>query len=133
MSVRLLKLIVGIFFVLLGISGVFPNIGESIFSLNNKNLTIEIAFGIVEIICGVVILYGIFVTIQRKAVYHASMIVFLFWIARIVLSKFIWGKPAVFGASGFITWLLIISAELVIATSVLVLARTYNKRGVIND
>ena len=133
MSVRLLKLIVGIFFVLLGISGVFANIGESIFSLNNKNLTIEIVFGIVEIICGVVILYGIFVTIQRKAVYHASMIVFLFWIARIVLSKFIWSKPPAVGSTVFVTWLLILSAELVIACSVLVLANSYKKKVIVSD
>ncbi len=127
MSVKVLKLVVGIFFLVLGIAGVFPNIGESIFSLNNKNITLEIVFGIVEIICGLIILAGIFITMQRKTIYNASMIVFIFWIARIVLSKFIWGKPVAWGTPGFFSWLLVISAEAVIASSVLVLAKTYYK------
>ncbi len=127
MSVKVLKLVVGLFFLLLGIAGVFPNISESIFSLNNKNLTIEIVFGIVEIICGLIILYGIFATMQRKTIYNASMVVFIFWVARIVLSKFIWGQPVAWGTPGFFSWLLVLSAEAVIASSVLVLAKTYYK------
>lgn len=129
MSVKTLKLFVGLFFLLLGISGVFPSIGESIFSLNNRNMTVEIAFGIVEIICGLVILYSIFVSVQRRTIYHAVMVVFFFWVARIVLTKFIWGKPAVPGTTAFVTWLLIICAEAVIASAVLALAGTYNKGG----
>jgi hypothetical protein len=125
MSINTFRFFTGLFLLLLGIAGVSPNIGESIFSLNNNNLAMEIIFGIVEIICGLVIFLGLFVKAQNKTVYNASMVVFLFWIARIVLTKFFWGNPPAISSASFFTWSLILCTELIIASALWLLTRTY--------
>lgn len=127
MSVTSLRIIVGIFLLLLGIAGVSPRIEESIFTLNNKNLALEAVFGVVEIICGLVILAGIFIKTRKKTVYNAGIIVFCFYIARIVLSKFIWSTPHISSVSSFISWALLLSAEIIIAASLWILASAYKK------
>jgi len=127
MSVKTLRSIVGIFLILLGIAGISPNIDESIFSLNNKNLTLEIIFGIVEIICGLIIFMGLFVNTKNKTVHRASLVVFCFWIARIILTKFIWSTPPLSNMSYFFTWALILSTEAIIAASIWLLIKTHKE------
>ncbi len=125
MSVTSLRIIVGIFLLLLGIAGISSRIEESIFSLNNKNLVLEAVFGVVEIICALVILLGLFIKAKRKTVYNASMVVFCFYVVRIVLSEFIWSTPRISSFSAFISWALLFSAEIIIASSLWILANTY--------
>jgi uncharacterized membrane protein HdeD (DUF308 family) len=60
MSIKILRIFVAIFFLVLGITGILTSVDESIFSLNNGNLTLEIVFGVVEILCGLVILLNLF-------------------------------------------------------------------------
>ncbi|HQO39319.1 MAG TPA: hypothetical protein PK986_02515 [Spirochaetota bacterium] len=125
MSVNSLRIIVGVFLLLLGIAGISPKIEESIFSLNNKNLVLESVFGIVEIICSLVILMGLFIKTRKKTVYTAGIVVFWFYVARIVLSEFIWSTPAHSSVSAFISWALLFSAEIIIASTLWILAKAY--------
>ncbi|MBN2039748.1 MAG: hypothetical protein JW864_06885 [Spirochaetes bacterium] len=125
MSVVTLRIVIGLFLILLGIAGISPNIGESIFSLSNKNFTLEVIFGIVEIICGLIIFLGLFVKTRTKTVYNASLIIFYFWLARIILTKFFWYKIPLSHLPSFMTWALILCTEVVIASSIWLLAKTY--------
>ena len=125
MSVVTLRIIIGIFLLLLGIAGISPKIGESVFSLSNNNLTLEVIFGVVEIICGLIIFLGLFIKTKTKTVYNASLVIFYFWIARIILTKFVWNSIPLSYLPSFITWALILCTEAIIASSIWLLAKTY--------
>jgi hypothetical protein len=127
-SVKLLRLSLGLFFIVLGIIGVIPRVQESVFSLND-NFGLEIIFGVVELVCGLILIAGLMTFLRKKAVSIASAVVFCFWILRVVLSKFIWGISA--GNHGIIfrplfsVWILVLSVELVIAAGLFLVYRAY--------
>jgi hypothetical protein len=127
MSVKTLQTIIGAFFILLGLMGILPNVNEGIFSINNNRLGLEVVFGIVELFCGVIMIYGLFSNVRRSTVYKASMVVLIFWIARFIFSVIIWRMPSVFTLDTGLNWLLLISVELIIAAGVWMLALTYKK------
>ena len=127
MSVKTLQAIIGAFFILLGVMGILPSVNEGIFSINNHRLHIEILFGIIELICGLIMIYGLFSSVRRNTLYKASMIVLIFWIARFILSIFIWGFPSYITLASGLNLLLLISVELIIASSVWLLMQTYKR------
>jgi uncharacterized membrane protein YwaF len=127
MSIKILRIFVAIFFLVLGITGILTSVDESVFSLNNENLTLEIVFGVVEILCGLVILLNLFSEKNYKSVANASLIVLGFWLARIVLSKFVWGTIPDADSARIYSWALDILTELVIAASIFVLARSHKR------
>ncbi|OHD69178.1 MAG: hypothetical protein A2W19_06215 [Spirochaetes bacterium RBG_16_49_21] len=126
MSVRTLQAIVGIFFLLLGFMGVLPDVDEGIFAISNRHLAVEVVFGLVELVCGIIMVFGLFTVMRRKMMYRASMVVLIFWILRMIFSRLIWGPPQAALAS-VLNWLLIISVESIVAASVWLLASTYNR------
>lgn len=128
-SVRILRLSLGLFFIVLGIIGVIPQLQESVFTLND-NYNLEIIFGVVELICGIIMIVGLITFARKKAISTASIVVFFFWILRIILSKFVWGLS--FGNHGilfkpvFSVWILVLSVELVIAAALYVVYQAYD-------
>ena len=128
-SFKVLRVSLGAFFIILGIIGVIPQIQESVFSLNDIH-GLEIMFGIVEIICGLFLIAGLFTFMRKKAVSLASLVTLGVWLLRVILTKFVWGLKL--GNSGIIfipqfsTWILILSCQLVIAASLYVLYRVYD-------
>ncbi|MFH0975300.1 MAG: hypothetical protein V1874_05895 [Spirochaetota bacterium] len=127
MSVKTLQGITGAFFIILGLMGILPGVDEGIFSLNNRRLFIEVIFGIVELFCGFIMIYGLFSHIQKHTLHKASMVVLIFWLVRIILSVFIWGMPSVITADSGLNWLLLISVELIVASAIWLLAVTYKR------
>jgi hypothetical protein len=127
MSVKTLQAIVGIFFLLLGIMGILTDVDEGVFGISNRHLTLEIIFGVVELVCGIIMLLGLFTRINRLSLYRASMAVFVLWIVRIIFSRIIWGPPHGY-LSSVLNWFLILSVEAIIAASVWLLASTYKRQ-----
>lgn len=129
-SVGLLRLFIGAFLIVLGIGGIFPEIGESIFSLKFQYYWLEVVFGIVEIICGLLILLGFILFSDSKGVQWGSLIAFIFWVARIIFSRFIWGMNFVYNSQivfpKFFEWLLVLLCDLIIANAILILIRRYD-------
>jgi len=127
-SVKLLRVTLGLFFLILGIIGVIPRLQESVFTLNDR-YGLEIIFGIVELICGIVLLSGLFPFIRKKMVSAASLVVLGFWLLRIILSKFVWGLSIDNGGiifhPVFSSWILVLSTELVIAAALYIVYRAY--------
>ncbi len=117
--VTLLMLSLGVFFILLGLMGVLPTVQESVFSLTDTYLYIEVLFGIVEIAFGVFLISSLFTFFTKKIKYTMSFLIFVFWAARIIFSKVIWGfaitSSGIRFTPDFGTWLLILSCELIIA------------------
>jgi hypothetical protein len=127
-SVKLLRVSLGIFFLVLGIIGVIPRLQESVFTLNDT-YGLEIIFGVVELICGIVLIAGLFPFVRKRMVSIASLVILGFWLLRILLSKFVWGlsigNSGVFFHPVFSTWILVLSTELVIAAALYIVYRAY--------
>lgn len=129
-TIRILRVFLGLFFIILGILGVMTNVDEGIFSLRNQ-LAIEIIFGVVEIICGLILFAGLFQTAGYKMVSASGFIVLIFWLVRIVLTKFVWlirihnSRISFNFSPDFSQWILLLSLELVIAAALLVVIKRY--------
>jgi hypothetical protein len=123
------KISIGIFFVLIGLMGVLPTVQESVFSLTDQYLYLEVIFGVVEIACGAFILASIFTFFTKKIKYTMSMIILVFWGARIILTKLVWGfrltAAGITFLPDFATWILVLSCELIIAACLWVNVRSY--------
>jgi len=98
-------------------------VDEGIFSMGQgKLLPLEIAFGIVEIICGIVLLFGVFLSSARKYTSLSTFIILIIWLVRIIITRFVYGLTWLKGSfSSFMIWLLILSVELFIAAAIFVL------------
>ena len=126
MSVKMLQTIIGIFFLLLGLMGVLPNVDEGVFAISNRHIYVELVFGIVELLCGAILILSLFTFMHRRTIHRASMLIFFFWLAQIFFSKVVWGLPN--GSfAGVLNWLLIVSVESIVAASVWLLASSYRK------
>jgi hypothetical protein len=131
-TIRLLRLALGCFFIVLGILGILTNIDEGAFSLTNQNITLEVIFGIVEVVCGLLLLLGFITFSNTKAISMGGVIVFIFWLVRIVLTKIVWclyfgGNTVAFRfIPSFSTWILMLTVELVVAAALLVVIKRYD-------
>jgi len=123
-SLTILKITLGIMFIVLGICGVSDSIDESVFRLSWDYTGIEVIFGVIEIICGLVLLFGHLFLIKSRAIYWGSLVILIFWLVRIALTKFAWGiliRGGNMTINSFFTWLLELFAELTVAAALYVL------------
>ncbi|MBN1412326.1 MAG: hypothetical protein JW969_15880 [Spirochaetales bacterium] len=125
-----LKLATAAFFLVLGLCGIFPNVEESIFSLNNTNHVIEVIFGILELICALVIFAGLFTKLRRNWMSLASLVIFIFWVLRVFYTQF-FNKFHITGSSitflpDTMQWILNFTLELVVLAAIWTINRTYN-------
>ena len=115
---NLTRISLGIFLILLGVLGVVPNLDESVFSLQQRYTSLEVLFGIVELICGLFILISLLTVFTRKIKYQVSVVIFVLWAARILISKLVLGftvnSRGIFFSPNMGTWLLVLSCELII-------------------
>lgn len=119
-EITVLRVALSVFFIVLGVIGVIPRLQESVFSLND-NLGLEIFFGIIEIVCGLILLAGLFSLMKKKVISLALMVILCFWLLRVFLSKLLWGlsfsNHGLIFRPSFSVWLLVLSAEIVIAAA----------------
>lgn len=115
----MLRLVTGLFFVVLGLAGIMPSVGEGIFDLAGGYSNLEVIFGIIELLCGVILVAGLFTLMSRNVTNIAGMAILIFWGLRVVLTRFIWGfNPG-------IPWLLVLSCELIIFFAVFAVYQAY--------
>jgi hypothetical protein len=125
LSLDLLKISIGVFFCLLGLYGILPTVEESVFSLSKGAGwgALEIIFGCVELICGVLIIVSLFTFLPKKTKVISSLLIFVFWCARVLISKFIFELSSVNPFHDFAQWLLVLSAQFVIGASLWIFYR----------
>ncbi|GAB1483446.1 hypothetical protein MASR2M78_22620 [Treponema sp.] len=122
------QLAVSVFFIVLGTMGVLPNVDEGVYSLRYTQWGVELAVGIVELLCGAVLLFGLFASPRKKTLRLASTAIFIFWAARLVFTRFVIAgvlSTAVSSVAAFLNWLLVLSTEIIILLAVLLIARRY--------
>jgi hypothetical protein len=129
-TIRILRVLLGLFFIILGILGVLPQFDEGIFSVNNQ-MTIEIIFGVVQIICGLILFTGLFQSAATGLVSFSGLIVLIFWLVRTALTRVIWlihinnNRISFQFYPDFSQWILLLTLDLVIAASLLVVIKRY--------
>lgn len=125
--IRILRLCLGAFFIVLGICGIFPELHESIFEISGAYRPLEIIFGIVEIFSGLLLVVGFFVFRDSQPVYWGAFILLIAWIARIVLSRFILiNRFNMFmTVAGFFQWMLAFTCELIIGAALFIIVRRH--------
>lgn len=120
-DITAMRIALAVFFIVLGVIGVIPRLQESVFSLND-NLGLEIFFGIIEIICGLILAAGLFSLMKKKVISLALLVILCFWLLRLFLSKLLWGlsfsNHGLLFRPSFSVWLLVFTAEIVIATAI---------------
>jgi hypothetical protein len=130
LNLFLFQLGIALFFIVLGVMGILPEVDEGVFSLNNGNQTVEAIVGVCEVLAGIAILVGLFGSPKRKTLRLAGYAVFIFWAARIAYTKFITGffvKGSVIEMNFFMNWLLLILAELIILMSIYLVVKKYSE------
>jgi hypothetical protein len=125
LALDLLRISIAVFFILLGFYGILPTIEESVFSLipGQGWGVIEIFFGIVELVCGILILMSMFTILPKRVKVITSLLIFIFWCARVIISKFIFELSRMSSIEYFAQWLLVLAAQLVIAAALWIFYR----------
>ncbi len=116
----LIQLSIGFFFLMLGITGIIPQAGESIFGLSRDRTTLEIVFGVVEVACGLFFLFDAIRSVPRKTSMMVLLVVLVLWAIRVVVSEFIQGidlhSSGIVFYPSFFGWFLVLSIDLVVAS-----------------
>lgn len=126
------RVVLGAFFVFLGLWGILPNVDESVFTLvRTADLQwLEILFGLVELACGGFLVASAFVRIPSRTMSSVTLLILVFWLLRILVSKFFSGLR--FNDSGltfipsFSVWILVLCVELLIASCLWLLLKALN-------
>lgn len=126
-NVELIRLFTGIFFVILGITGVFPE-SEGLFSLSRNRTTLEIVFGVIELACGAFLIMDTFRRFPRKTSVSVLLVILCLWAIRIIITQFLHGisftsRGVLFNPT-FWTWLFNLSVYLLVAADLWVLYKT---------
>ncbi|TFG82671.1 MAG: hypothetical protein E4H20_07170 [Spirochaetales bacterium] len=126
-AIALQRMAFGLFFVVLGLTGIIPQAGEGLFGLSRNHTTLEVVFGIIELACGLFLLVDSFRPISRKTSVAVLVLILIVWLARVVLVRFIQGidfrSNGILFRPAFWSWLLAFATDLVIASGLWTLYR----------
>ncbi len=127
-STALLRFSLGLFLVVLGITGISPDTGESFFGFSRGHTSLEISFGIVELLCGVFLLADAFLRLPNRTSALVILIILGLWLFRVGYVEFYRGisfrKDGIVFRPDFWNWLLALATDLVIASGLYGLLRT---------
>ena len=126
-SMSLLMVAMGLFFVVLGITGIIPQAGEGIFGFSRDRTTVEIVFGVLELLCGAFLLYDAFSRMPKKTSSMVLLVIFALWAVRLVVTEFFQGLDFKSGEiifhPSFWAWALTLATDLVVAAGLWALYR----------
>lgn len=125
-SNALMMVVTGCFFVVLGLTGVLP-VSEGLFSLNRGRTTLEIVFGVLEILCGIFILVDAFKRFPAKTSRNVLLAIIALWIIRIIITQILQGielsDRGVLFQPNFWSWLFTLSMYAVVSVNLWILYR----------
>lgn len=128
------RLILGLFFIFLGLWGILPDVDESVFSLfqraNQAPWLWEVIFGLVELACGAFLASSAFIRIGSRTMSNVTSIVLIFWLLRILVSKVFFGitvnDSGIAFHPAFSVWILVLLVELLVAACLWLLLKALN-------
>ncbi|MBF9018498.1 MULTISPECIES: hypothetical protein [unclassified Oceanispirochaeta] len=136
-SIFFLQLAIAIFFLILGVQGIITNVSQnSGFArevakfMNAENPAVqktELIMGIISLVAGLLLLLGLFRFGDSRLVVVSSVLIFLFWLTRLVMVRFMTELVVRNGNitfyPDFSTWLLAVSTDVIILCSIWTIAR----------
>jgi len=136
-SLFFLQLAIAIFFLILGVQGIISNMSQNsgfarevarFFNAENPAVQkTELVMGIISLIAGLLLLLGLFRFGDSRLVTASSVLIFLFWLTRLVIVRFMTELVIRNGNISFIpdfsTWLLAVSTDVIILCSIWSIAR----------
>ncbi|MDC7233472.1 MAG: hypothetical protein PQJ58_09575 [Spirochaetales bacterium] len=136
-SIFFLQLAIALFFLILGVQGIVNNMSQnSGFArevakfLNAENPAVqktELIMGIISLVAGLLLLLGLFRFGDSRLVVISSVLIFLFWLTRLVMVRFMTELVIRNGNitfyPDFSTWLLAVSTDVIILCSIWTIAR----------
>lgn len=136
-SIFFLQLAIALFFLILGVQGIVNNMSQnSGFArevasfLNAENPAVqktELIMGIISLVAGLLLLLGLFRFGDSRLVVISSVLIFLFWMTRLIMVRFMTELVVRNGNitfyPDFSTWLLAVSTDVIILCSIWTIAR----------
>jgi uncharacterized membrane protein YphA (DoxX/SURF4 family) len=136
-SLFFLQLAISIFFLILGIQGIISNMSQNsgfarevarFFNAENPAVQkTELIMGIISLMAGFLLLLGLFRFGDSRLVVVSSVLIFIFWLTRLVMIRFMTELIIRNGNISFIpdfsTWLLAVSTDVIILCSIWTIAR----------
>lgn len=120
-SVFFLQLVIGIFFLSLGILGIQGH--DSTLSQLRRtfghNDSLQLIMAIVELVAGIILVVGLFVALSGEVQRLVSLILFCLWALVLVLQYVVDG----FDSKHFLTWLQSLSLDSVVLVGLWVIGR----------
>ena len=137
--VFLLQLALAIFFIVLGIQSIMyyreaPDFWTEInrfFNHNRQGISDELTLtmGILSLVAGLLLVLGLFNVVNRRTLRLFVLLIFIIWIVRIIVLRFIGGVHVGNGnisfSPDFMTWLLNFSSDLVVLCSLWLIEEKY--------
>lgn len=136
-SLFFLQLAIALFFLILGFGGIINNMSQNtgfarevarFFNAENPAVEkTELIMGIISLVAGLLLLLGLFRFGDSRLVVVSSVLIFLFWLTRLVMVRFMTELIIRNGNISFIpdfsTWLLAVSTDVIILCSIWTIAR----------
>jgi len=136
-SLFFLQLAIALFFLILGVQGIISNMSQNsgfarevarLFNAVNPAVQkTELVMGIISLIAGLLLLLGLFRFGDSRLVTFSSVLIFLFWLTRLVMVRFMTELSISNGNISFLpdfsTWLLAVSTDVIILCSIWSIAR----------
>ena len=137
--VFLLQLALAIFFIVLGIQSIMyykdpPDFWTQVtrfFNNNRRDISDELSLtmGILSLISGLLLVLGLFNVVNRRTLRMFVLLIFIIWIARIIILRFMtgihMGNGSISFSPDFMTWLLNFSGDLVTLCSLWLIEEKY--------
>jgi len=136
-SLFFLQLAISLFFLILGFQGIISNMSQNsgfarevarFFNAENPAIyKTELVMGIISLVAGLLLLVGLFRFGDSRLVVFSSVLIFLFWLTRLVLVRFMTELTVSNGNISFYpdfsSWLLAVSTDVIILCSIWTIAR----------
>lgn len=121
LPIGILRCALGVFFVVLGLADLVPGLDASVFSLPRRWEELRTVAGALELASGTLLLTGILPAVRHRTRGWVPFVVFVIWVARLVIVRFfirlsLTANAVVFEPS-FTGWILLAACEVVIASA----------------
>ena len=136
-SIFFLQLAISLFFLIQGLQGIINNVSPNsefareVAKLMNPQIpayqTTALVMAIISLIAGLLLFLGLFRFGDKTLVTFSSVLIFIFWLTKLVLVRFMTELAIVGGtvsfSPDFSTWLLNVSTDTIILCSIWAIAK----------
>lgn len=123
-----MQLMVGLFLVTLGLSGVLQydsgvsRLGRSLNQMfGGSNNPLGVIIAVVEVVAGAIVVAGLFITIRGKGLYLLTLVIVILWLVQIV---YVFVINNLFEPD-FLVWLNRLSVDMVMLVALWMVSRKY--------